>query len=98
MSQLSKQNYDVQCSDSRAKKSYYQILVPVVFYIYVVMWCSVPEINNGLCRYDEMKMVFFNFFPFWMIYSLSFFYTGDFTDMIMTENNYEKKKINFKNL
>ena len=67
MSQLSKQNYDVQCSDSRAKKSYYQILVPVVFYIYVVKWCSVPEINNGLCRHDEMNMVFFNFFPFWMI-------------------------------
>ena len=58
MYQLSKQNYDVQCSDSRAKKSYYQILVPVVFYIYVVKWCSVPETNNGLGRHDEMNMVF----------------------------------------
>ena len=28
-----------------------------------------------------------------MIYYLSFFYIGDVTDMIMTENNYEKKSI-----
>ena len=32
-----------------------------------------------------------SFFPIWMIYYLSFFYIGDVTDMIMTENNYEKK-------